>query len=143
MYICLRCGYHFETPKETHNGGYPEEPTYECPNCGSDDFEDAFKCCVCGEDFADDDMCTGAVCKGCAEKAATIKNAFAYGNDLTESVEINGFLAWVYPPDEINRILREHCDKERKEYVSKLAKEFCTDDVCDFADWLEEHHDTD
>ena len=39
-YKCKDCGFEFFTPINRYNGGYPEEEWYECPRCGSTDYEE-------------------------------------------------------------------------------------------------------
>ena len=48
-YKCKRCGYEFFQPINRGNGGYPEEEYYECPQCGSTDYEE------CYFDYPDED----------------------------------------------------------------------------------------
>lgn len=65
MNICNNCDFQFETPERSKElmGEYWGAPAYEtiyrCPCCGSDDFEKAEKCAVCGEYFISegDDFC--------------------------------------------------------------------------------------
>lgn len=40
MYRCNHCNTEFERPKLTHDGGYWEEEWYECPCCGSTDYDE-------------------------------------------------------------------------------------------------------
>lgn len=136
-YICLHCGHHFDTPKSGYEGGYPEEPTDECPNCGSLDIEEAQQCPICGEYFSEEDMRYG-VCADCVKKAVTPDNAIAYGKARQIGVEINGFLGWVYPADEIEKILLQHFISESDTWQSRMVNEYCNDDVYDFGEWLTE-----
>lgn len=39
-YKCKDCGFEFFQPIDRGNGGYPEEEWYECPQCGSTDYEE-------------------------------------------------------------------------------------------------------
>ncbi len=41
-YKCKNCGYEFFQPINRGNGGYPEEEYYECPSCGSTDYEECY-----------------------------------------------------------------------------------------------------
>lgn len=36
---CNDCGFEFAHPVNRGNGGYPEEEWYECPRCGSTDYD--------------------------------------------------------------------------------------------------------
>lgn len=137
MYICLHCGHEFE---ETAAKNYDSATgTWEecCPNCGSEDFEEAIKCRICGEVHVDEDM-IGQVCKECLDKSVTFGNALRYGADRKEDVEINGFLTWIYSPEEIESILLKNLQTESHEWRQRMTTEYCTDDKYDFADFLEE-----
>lgn len=53
MYICLECGYTFDTPSEAtipHHGlsGRTLETVLECPACRGEDYEHACTCNKCG-----------------------------------------------------------------------------------------------
>lgn len=42
MYICFDCHCEFDEPEMKYGfGGYPEEPTWHCPYCGSTDYDEA------------------------------------------------------------------------------------------------------
>lgn len=135
MYICLHCGHRFDTPKSGHEGGYPEEPTDECPNCGSLDIEEAEHCDKCGEDFEPDEV-VGHFCAKCIGKAITIDKATKYGADRKVSVELNGFLAWVFASDEIEEVLMRHFMDTSDNWQKRMVNEYCRDDLSDFSDWL-------
>ena len=139
-YICLHCGHHFDTPKSGHEGGYPEEPTDECPNCGSLDIEESQQCPICRECFSEEEMRYG-VCADCIDKSVTKDNAFRYGSDDTQTVEINGFLAWCYSADEIMEILSKHFEQTSDGWKKRMVAEYLNDDKWNFADWLEDHYD--
>lgn len=52
MYKCMDCGCEFEEPNfhnEYHGLDYGAEKMYECPNCGSTDYEDSNLCDICGK----------------------------------------------------------------------------------------------
>lgn len=139
-YICLHCGHAFEQPEAKHYdlacGTWDEY----CPNCGSEDIEEAERCEVCGELFVDDDM-IGHVCRECFDKGITQQNAFRYGETDINDVEINGFLAWVYEKDQINRILKEHFMQESETWKRRMVKEYCENSELEFAEFLESEED--
>lgn len=140
-YRCRKCHCKFDQPKETREGGYPEEPTYECPHCGSDEFEELYQCSVCGELFFDEDL-VGTICKSCLEKARTTPNAFAYGAEYKYPVEINDFLAYVYSASEIEEILAAHFDSCSQEWRKRMTLDYFNDgDLGAFAEFVEAHHD--
>lgn len=137
MYICMDCHYRFDTPTVMHEGGYPEEQTEHCPNCRSMDFEEISECTECGNEFLEENLNHG-LCEECVKNAATPDNAIAYGKARQIGVEINGFLGWVYPADEIERILLQHFLSESDTWQKRMVKEYCNDDVYDFGEWLTE-----
>lgn len=49
----------------------------ECPECGSEEIEDAATCEICGEDFGESEMC-GNVCKVCAITGITADLFFEF-----------------------------------------------------------------
>lgn len=54
MYICNSCGLIFESPKtirEYHNelDDNPYEEYEACPYCGCSDFDQSYRCDLCGE----------------------------------------------------------------------------------------------
>lgn len=142
-FICLHCGHHFDGDEivakhyDRATGTWDSE---ECPNCGSEDFEEAEQCPICGEWFSEEDMQYG-VCADCIEKNVTKDNAFLYGSEDTQTVEINGFLAWCYSADEIMEILSKHFEQTSDGWKKRMVAEYCNDDKWNFADWLEENND--
>lgn len=138
---CKKCGCDFDQPKLTHEGGYPEEPTYACPYCGSLENEELYKCSKCGELFFDEDM-IGGVCKNCVDDAQDGEHAWRYGKDRKQVVEINGLLAWAYSPDEIEEILTFHYNVVQSDaWRQKMVLEYVNDDLRDFAEWVENEND--
>lgn len=68
MYKCNRCGYLFEEPirrVERHREvDYMDaEWFYQCPNCGSGNYDEAGMCEKCGEYHSND----GPLCDDCRE----------------------------------------------------------------------------
>lgn len=57
MYICMNCGATFDSPNTVTDfssefwGANVQHYKSECPNCGSDDFDEMDKCEMCGEDI--------------------------------------------------------------------------------------------
>lgn len=139
-YICFQCGHTFgpeeivEKYYDRATGTYERE---ECPNCGSDEIEEGMECCVCGEVHIEENM-IGQVCNDCLNKSVTFGNALRYGKERKQDVELHGFLTWCYAPDEIESILLKHLQTESHEWRQRMAREYCTDDKYDFADFLEE-----
>lgn len=145
MYICLHCGHHFDGDEivakhyDRATGTWDAE---ECPECGSEDFEEAGHCIKCDGYFPLDDSnnpenyMVGSICKDCVEKAQTFDNALKYGADRKTAVELNGFIAYAFSAAEIEEILANILEPEN-EHVPKDAANFCGDDVYDFSEWLE------
>lgn len=78
MYICAKCGEVFETPEyrswTEHHGDYDEPYGEEvCPGCGSEWYEEAEKCKICGEWHAKDELYDG-YCKDCLLEALTFES---------------------------------------------------------------------
>lgn len=61
MFKCKDCGCEFEEPRsyrEYHGLDYGYETLWECPNCGSGDYNPSRACPICGEEhFSDDPFC--------------------------------------------------------------------------------------
>ena len=137
-YFCLHCGYRFDAPTNRYNQAVRKyDDDGFCPNCGSEDFEEAAHCAICDDDYAEDQV-VGRVCKSCLEKSMSVENAKKYGEDRKVAVELNGFLAWVFDgriEDILMKILPDVYD------IKQLGIDFCADDKYDFAEWLEEKHD--
>ena len=73
MHYCNHCGETFEETEEIRNypvdGCYDYETYYVCPCCKSGDYEDAFKCKICGEYHPEsEEGDTEDVCKSCEDK---------------------------------------------------------------------------
>lgn len=56
----------------------------ECPECGSDEIEDAYKCEICGEWFGESEL-YGSVCKTCAFTEITPELFFEFAEDWNET----------------------------------------------------------
>lgn len=96
MYICNDCKsvfteYGIRTERELHSEFLPDVVWEDlhfpiCPECGSEDFEEACECLYCGENKARDDMLTDEICRKCftelSEQRKDLVNGF-----LTENAE--------------------------------------------------------
>lgn len=138
MYICLHCGHSFDEPHNRYNRRWSDsdDSAAYCPNCGSEDFEEAEKCEKCGEWHIADKVSNG-ICENCLTKSATVSNAFAWGNKDKQGVELNGFIAWAFTPDEIESVLLNDLMKS-KDLANKYARDYCMDDAWMFAQYLKE-----
>lgn len=121
MQYCNECKQAFEeqtTRKEwvgdREHGGYVEYG--ECPNCGSEDIDDALLCPNCGEFCGELFGAFGKerMCEECIKEFATEENLIAYGYEDKRSVEINGYLAAMFEPDEIERLIQKEIEERKK-----------------------------
>ena len=141
-YICLHCGHHFDGDEivakhyDRATGTWDSE---ECPNCGSEYFEEAEKCDKCGEWHVADKVVNG-MCEECLTKAATPQNAYEWGEQEKQGVELNGFIAWAFTADEIESILLNELMKD-KDLAAKYARDYCMDDSWMFAEYLKGEED--
>lgn len=141
MKICIHCGHHFEEPSNRYNRRWSDSDDCEplCPNCGSEDFEEAEQCEKCGDWHIADKVVNG-MCEDCLTKAATVPNAFAWGMKEKQGVELNGFVAWAFTADEIESILLNELMKY-KNLSAKYARDYCMDDSWMFAEYLKGEED--
>jgi hypothetical protein len=77
------------------------------------------------------------VCEKCCERDDP-REAYAYGADRKECVELNGFLAYAYSAQEIEAALWKDLMSSRPSLVKEYANKYITDDIGDFAEWLKE-----
>lgn len=137
MYICLHCGHKFTNATNRYNRIVNRwEDDAECPNCGSEDFEEAEECVECGALKGADNLIHG-MCDDCINIAAEdMRQAYEYGADRTEVVEINGVLAMAFSKVQIEAILMNHL-MNNGDFAAE-CKKFALDDKFDFTDWLAE-----
>ena len=147
-YICKSCGEVVDEDelntvrcKVSDYAGGSYQTFTEC-TCGGD-YEEAKQCAECGEYFAEDEM-SGEYCTECLKEHATVENAIESGNEATEKVSVNGFVAFVFSEEEINEILVGALEKKidsgtaGANAIIDKARDFCFDDATWFAEWLEE-----
>ena len=159
--ICLHCGHHFDGDEIVERGYDRATGTWdaeECPNCGSEDFEEAAQCSICG-DWHLADKLTGGVCEECLNKYSTIKNAIEFGEarrayqrkyrdrheemptNFYAAVFVNEFLAHLYG-DRVNEILMKQFQEDMKliDY-GKDARNYITDDPDEFSQFMNGAYD--
>ena len=103
-----------------------------------DETEPQTECLICGEMFEEDGY---KICPSCMREYATPKNAIEYGADecAKKKVEINGFLATVFAPEQIDEILkREYLEAVRLSGDRQAAIDYCGAWIRDdsFADFI-------
>lgn len=137
MYICEKCGNTFDELKELKNmGGDIGENDYCCPYCGSDAYDEAIECAVCGDIVKESDS-HECVCDSCLEKNANIIGATMFGGENYEWVSINGFYMQFFDSKHIEEILKTEMRKRYfNEEIEKKANEFCLMDRWQFAKWV-------
>ena len=145
QYICLHCGHAFDGDEivakyyDRATGCYDRE---ECPNCSSEDFEEAAVCEDCGEVVSVDDI-VGRLCRECVVKNESSENALAYGEDRKECVELNGFLAWMVREFGLDYYLKKVLENLTDAEKTRLVKEYCEDDIYDFSEWITDEREED
>ena len=111
-----------------------------CPNGKPMVDEYLVDCVLCGAEV-DEEVTTYGICEQCWTDAHTFENANAYGKVARVDASINGFLAKLLTPDQINSLLwcgMMDMKKYYYDFAIRTADEFLRDDDGDFADWLKE-----
>ena len=99
MYICKTCHGVFEMPRMAQElvtrDPLAYEDILECPECGSDEVEEAKLCAECGRYFCEDDLIGGHICEECLSNIETdpktLKDYILYQDDSMED-----FAEWYY-----------------------------------------------
>ena len=139
-YKCTRCGETFDEPyfwvwKEHHGDGFYEDwAEARCPECYSDDIEEADTCCdCCGEHFTADELYSG-YCEACVRDALEADRFFRWSGAGATETEYSSFEDFIFT--EIFRISKHSLPKgssfERREYLKDIYRAVSKDD--DFTD---------
>ena len=89
MYVCMHCGHEFEEIDRKHYDNSTGVWEEYCPNCGSEDFEEAAKCELCDEWHSAEKVVNG-VCKNCIERGSNdIKKLLRYAIDAFTTQELD------------------------------------------------------
>ena len=135
MWMCIHCGHEFDEPHKEYDKGTGRYD-YDCPNCGSEDIEEAEACSECGAVKSKDSLING-ICAGCIKEAAEdMRLAYQYGAARTSVIELNGVLARAFTRVQIEAILENWLMVNGD--FGKECFQFATDDEGDFAEWLKE-----
>lgn len=128
-----------ELNRDTINGGYPGEPHYTCPVCGSEYVDEVYQCELCGEWFYGDEIYGSMgemACDKCIEKHKTAEEVVDFAsNDLVE-VELNGLLAFVFEEDQINELLKRQFMELPKDEQKKYIDDYMSWNKNEFGEFL-------
>lgn len=141
-YKCLDCGEVFDEPKKwkEYRGEFWGTPAYEemvgCPHCEGD-FGEMVICEICGEEHLDDELNFG-VCDKCIEaRRYDVDMCNKIGENDTEKIELNCFLASMFDAAEIELILFNALKEAQKKEKVDCIK-FINQDISWFAERLAE-----
>lgn len=120
MYKCYDCGAVFDEPIEREEGRGEfwgvscSETVSGCPECRGD-YEEAYQCEICGEYFFEDELHSD-VCDNCIDVYKNdVDVCYKIGDEDTEEIKINCFLATMFNAWEIEAILYNHLKNTNKE----------------------------
>ena len=124
-FVCLHCGHDFDGDEIVAKNYESETGTHDeyCPNCGSEDFEEAGHCIKCDGYFPLDDSnspdnyMVGSICLDCLKKSVNRANAIQYAIDSD------------FDSDEPADIREDRLER------------YCFEDIYDYSEWLEDHYD--
>jgi DNA-directed RNA polymerase subunit RPC12/RpoP len=138
MYKCVDCGRVFEESEflawvEPHG-----ETMIGCPNCRGD-FDEAFKCELCGEVYSASELIEG-VCDSCInEYKHDHEMCFKVGECGKDAVLINSFIAQMFDADEIAEVMFKYLKETRLILGGKIdCSKFILSDKHFFAENLVE-----
>lgn len=115
--------------------------SFLCEINGVDYYEDTLDTCECGGDFVKTKRCdicdgymsadsTDLICEKCATKYGNKEMALNFGEDESELVDINGFLAYLLSEKEINEVLQRYAfAKYSEDLLRVMAKDYCSEET--------------
>lgn len=133
MFICEDCGCVFE-----------EGP---CPNCNSENYEEAYFCKKCSTWHLPDEMQSYTCCKACVFENMNEETILRYIDDCKMAAEFyvefytGSEFSWISHnriSDMLISICKEDFQKKDGDTRLKYLKDFVLDDPGYFAGWLEE-----
>lgn len=126
-YRCERCGYIID---ETEIIVPDEYGDIYCPACGASDWSEGDICEECGEYFREQDGSNG-FCLECMLKHSKDYDFLKSTGEPDVDVPLNGFLAWMFRPEEIEKILMEtlkqngtDCSKYIYDFPEEVSKKY-------------------
>ena len=135
MYIGEKCGEVFEEPKVV---GCDVDRGEECPCCGDEYFDEAYKCCVCGE-YVSSDKIHGYdpyVCEDCInEHKYDLKTLLKATEDERADIEIPLLARYILTDEEIETLLLKELERRLKKTTDKFYPFPCFDTTDFLADY--------
>lgn len=132
MFICEECGEVFE------NG--------PCPACGSDNYDEADFCKVCSTWKPVGDMSSMHCCKECADEHMDEETILRYIEDCKMDADFyvefytGSEFSWIshnWISETLVLICKEDFQKKDKPTRLQYLREFASEDLEHFAEWLE------
>lgn len=128
MKLCLDCGRFYDESK--------------CV-CGSDCYEKAIECALCGEYFGKSELMDG-ICEDCVKKEMTVQNTYEYIEENGEFAYfmirhyygVDEYISLGYNPEANADFKALFEQKTKTKDLSKLCKEYVFEDLENFAEWL-------
>ena len=96
------------------------------------------ECRICRKKFREENLYQG-LCRTCIKEWETVGDALEWGEERTENIQINGFVAHVLSEEQINKILAKWCEENFVD-GSKDVVEFCELDKFEFVGHIAEKY---
>ena len=144
MFICEHCGEVFEEPKVIGNDVDRGEV---CPGCGRDDFDEAYKCAVCGEWVSADKIhgYSPYVCEDCVnEHKYDLPTLLKATENEKFDIEIPALARYILDDDEIETLILKELERRFERATDKFmpcsidfdTSDFMKDYANDIADYI-------
>ena len=144
MFICEYCGKVFDEPKMI---GHDVDRGYVCPDCGRDDFDEAYQCALCGDWVASDKIHGYGpyVCEDCInEHRYDLDTLMKATEDQTFEFSIPALARYILDDDDINALIRKELERRLQLATDKFmpypydfdTKDFIDDYANDIADYI-------
>ena len=139
MYICDKCKKKYKQLKSKQKNLFPlvdflfskDELQTVC-KCGGNIVE-MKTCKKCGKETTSE----YSLCGECISKYKTLESALDIGEEWNETLEINGFLASVFTPAEIEVILIDVIKRYDEAILDSFVLGYCNDDEEYFKEYVE------